>query len=158
MATSLYFFVTYSRKQQENDDIEFVMPEKKSLKPVCIYKEEKFENQKFIYNKVFAIEKPKKTKKNYIFIFEIGDEQYIISFDYSKGTSFVYDVNLDFGKKIIDIRRKINQSKEYHEKMDIFIEALNKNKETQMIQELYKDTIELYSKKKNFLFFDSTIS
>ena len=42
--------------------------------------------------------------------------------------------------------------------MDIFIEALNKNKETQMIQELYKDTIELYSKKKNFLFFDSTIS
>ena len=150
MATSLYFFVTYSRKQQENDDIEFVMPEKKNLKPVCIYKEEKYESQKFIYNKVFAIEKPKKSKKNYSFIFEIDDEQYIISFDCSKGTSFVYDVNLDFGKKIIDIRRKINQSKEYQEKMDIFIEALNKNKETQMIKELYKDTIELYSKKKIF--------
>ena len=67
METSLYFFVTYSRKQQENDDIEFVMPEKKSLKPVCIYKEEKFENQKFIYNKVFAIEKPKKNKKKLYF-------------------------------------------------------------------------------------------
>ena len=152
MATSLYFFVTYSRKQKENDDIEFVMPEKKSLNPVCIYKEEKYESQKFIYNKVFAIEKPKKSKKNYSFIFEIGDEQYIISFDYSKGTSFVYDVNLDFGKKIIDIRRKISQSKEYQEKMEIFIEALNKNKETQMIKELYKDTIELYSKKKIFSF------
>ena len=43
------------------------MPEKKSLKPVCIYKEEKFENQKFIYNKVFAIEKPKKNKKKLYF-------------------------------------------------------------------------------------------
>ena len=82
MATSLYFFVTYSRKQQENNDIEFVMPEKKNLKPICIHKQEKYENHKFIYNKVFAIKKPKKSKKNYSFIFEIGDEQYIISFEY----------------------------------------------------------------------------
>lgn len=154
MSTSIYFFVTYSRKQQEDNDIEFVMPEKKTLKPVCIYKEGKYESQsqKFYYNKIFAIEKSKKPKKSYNFIFEIGDEQYIISFDYSKGTSFVYDVNLDFGKKIIDIRRKINQSKEYQEKMEVFIEALNKNKETQMKKELYKDNIELYSKKKYSLF------
>lgn len=32
--------------------------------------------------------------------------------------------------------------------MDIFIEALKENKEMDMIDELYKDTIELYSKKK----------
>ena len=84
-------------------------------------------------------------------VFEIDDEQYIISFEY-KGNSFIYDVNLDFGKKIIDIRRKINQSKEYKEKMDFFIEALKENKEMDIIDELYKDTIELYSKKKIFSF------
>ena len=36
--------------------------------------------------------------------------------------------------------------------MDIFIEALKENKEMDMIDELYKDTIELYSKKKIFFF------
>ena len=152
MTKSIYFFVTYSRKQKENEsDIEFVVSEKSNLKPVCIYKEEKIEGQRFYYNKIFAIEKPKKNKKNYNFVFEIGDEQYIISFEY-KGNSFIYDVNLDFGKKIIDIRRKINQSKEYKEKMDVFIEALKENKEMERIDELYKDTIELYSKKKIFSF------
>ena len=152
MATSLYFFVSYSRKQKENNDVEFVVPEKNNLKPVCIYEDLKYEGQRFHYNKIFAVEKPKKSKKNFNFVFEIGDEQYVISFDYSKGSSFIYDVNLDFGKKIIDIRRKISQTKEYQEKMDVFIKALEKNNETQMIKELYKDTIELYSKKKIFSF------
>ena len=152
MEKSLYFFVTYSRKQHENDsDIEFVVPEKSNMKPVCIHKEEIVQGQRFYYNKIFAVDKQKKTKKNYNFIFEIGDEQYIISFEY-KGSSFIYDVNLDFGKKIIDIRRKISQNKEYHEKMEVFIEALKKNKEMDKIEELYKDTIELYSKKKIFSF------
>ena len=152
MVKSIYFFVTYSRKQKENEeDIEFVGSEKNNLKPTCIHKAEKFEGQRFYYNKIFAIEKPKKSNKNYNFVFNIDEEQYIISFEY-KGNSFIYDVNLDFGKKIIDIRNKINQNKEYHEKVNVFIEALEENKEMDMIDELYKDTIELYSKKKFFLF------
>ena len=100
MAKKIYFFVTYSRKQKENDsDIEFVISEKNNLKPSCIYKEEKFEGQRFYYNKIFAVEKSKK-KKKYNFIFEIGDEQYIISFEYNENNTFIYDVNLDFGKKL----------------------------------------------------------
>ena len=73
----------------------------------------------FIITKYLHLKNQK--KKNYNFIFEIGDEQYIISFE---NNTFIYDVNLDFGKKIIGIRRKISQIKEYKEKMDIFIEAL----------------------------------
>ena len=53
----------------------------------------------------------KNQKKNYNFIFEIGDEQYIISFEYNENNTFIYDVNLDFGKKIIDIRRKTVKAK-----------------------------------------------
>ena len=152
MQNSIYFFVTYSRKQKVNDDdIEFSVSEKSNLKPVCIFKKESYEGQRFYYDKIYAFEKPKKAKKNYNFIFEIGDEQYIISFEY-KGNSFIYDVNLVFGKKIIDIRRNINQAKEYHEKMNFFIEALEQNKEMDAIEELYKDSIELYSKKKIFSF------
>ena len=37
----------------------------------------------------------------------------MISFD-SKGKTFIYEVNLEVGKKIINIRRKIKQKKEYY--------------------------------------------
>ena len=154
MIKSIYFFITYSSKQKENEendsDIEFVVPEKRNLKPIFIFKKENYENQRYYYNKIYSIDKPKK-KKDYNFIFEKGDEQYIISFSY-QGSSFIYDVNLEFGKKIIDIRRKINQNKEYLEKMETFIDALKKNNEMYLIDELYKDTIKLYSTKKIFSF------
>ena len=153
MVESIYFFVTYARKKIEKEgDIVFDVSKKNNSKPVCIYKEEYIEEQRIYYNKVFAIDKPKKSEnKNYNFVFHIGDDEYIISFEY-KGNSFIYDVNLLFGKTIIDIRRNINQSKEYKEKMEVFIEALKENKEMDKIDELYKVTIELYSKKKIFSF------
>ena len=73
--------------------------------------------------KVFKSKKSKE-KKQY-FELEIEDDKYIISFECKKNT-FVYDVSLECGKKIIiGIRRKVNQnSVDYHEKMNIFIEAL----------------------------------
>ena len=85
------------------------------------------------------------------FEFETNDEKYIISFD-SKGSSFIYDVKLEVGKRIIDIRRKIDQSKEYYQTIEHFIKALEKNGEESLIDELYKETIALYSIKKGFSF------
>ena len=129
MTTSLYFFITYTRKKKENsENVEFIVPEKKSQKPECIFIDEKYENQKYYYNKIFKVDKSTgkgKKKNNFNFEFEIDDEKYIISFD-SQGSTFVYDVNLGAGKKIIDIRRKVPQSKEYKEKIDAFISALKK--------------------------------
>ena len=152
---SLYFFVTYVRKQKENaNDVNFVVPEKKDLKPLCIFIDEQYINQFYYYNKIFKVNKlAGKGKKgnNYYFEFEINDEKYIISFD-SKGANFIYDVSLEVGKKIIVIRRKINQSKEYYQTIEYFIKALEKNGEENIIDELYKETIELYSKKKGFTF------
>ena len=152
---SLYFRITYPRKKKENtNDINFIVPEKDELKPKCIYLEEQFENQIFYYNKIFkakkSIGKGKKIK-NFYFEFETNDEKYIISFD-SKGNNFIYDVNLEVGKRIIDIRRKINQNKEYYETIELFIKALEKDGEENIIDDLYKETIKLYSKKKGFTF------
>lgn len=85
-----------------------------------------------------------KKKNNFNFEFEIADETYKISFD-SQGNTFVYDVNLEEGKKIIIIRRKVSQNKEYIEKIETFITALKDNGEENLIDELYKETINLYS-------------
>ena len=50
-------------------------------------------------------------------VYEIKDEKYAISFD-SKGKTFIYEVNLEVGKRIINIRRKINQMKEYYQTIE----------------------------------------
>ena len=98
---SIYFFVKYNSTQKENTkDIDFVVPEKSNLKPVCIYIDDQYENQIYYYNKIFKVNKlAGKGKKgnNYYFEFETNDEKYIISFD-SKGSSFIYDVKLEVGK------------------------------------------------------------
>ena len=101
--------------------------------------------------KVFKAKKSKE-KKTYIFAFEIDDEKYTISFEGKKST-FIYDVILETGKKIIDIKRKINQNNvDYHEKMNFFIKALKKDGEENKLDNLFKETIDLYSKKKGFGF------
>ena len=153
MTSWLYFSISYPRKNKENAK-DIIYGNKKD-KLDCIFNEEDFPNQIYYYKKIFKADKSLgtgKNKTNYHFEFEIGDEKYIISFD-SKGSTFIYDVVLETGKRILDIRRKIDQNiVEYNEKMDNFIEALKKSREESKIDELYKDTINLYTKKKGFSF------
>ena len=77
MTTSLYFFITYTRKQKENsEDVEFIVSDNKSQKPECLFVDEKYENQKYYYNKVFKVDKSMgkgKKKNNFNFEFEIAD-------------------------------------------------------------------------------------
>ena len=55
---SLYFFITYSRKQKENQkEIEFVVPKENELKPSNIYQEEIIKSPYYIYNKIFKVSK-----------------------------------------------------------------------------------------------------
>ena len=69
---SLYFFVTYVRKQKENaNDVNFVVPEKKDLKPLCIFIDEQYINQFYYYNKIFKVNKlAGKGKKGNNYYFE----------------------------------------------------------------------------------------
>ena len=123
----LYFFISYEKNQKEDEsDIDIILKENNELK--CIYVDEKYEDQIYYCNRIFKISKSSgKTKKgnNYYFEFKKDDDQYILKFD-SKGKTFIYDVILEVGKKMIDIRRKINQNKEYYETIDFFIKALEK--------------------------------
>ena len=155
MKASLYFFILYDRPEKVSDsDISFVVPEKKSEMPECLYTYEKYDDKKYKYNKIYKVDKSlgKGEKKNeYYFEFIIKEEKYRISFD-SKGNTFVYDIRLVFGKKILEIVRNISQNKEYIKKTEIFIEALKENKEETLIDTLYKETLHLYKKKKGFSF------
>ena len=162
MESFIYFFISYTKPKQENlSDIKFVVPEKKEQKPECIHTEELYDKKSYNYKRIFKVNKSAakgKKASNYYFEFETGEYKYIISFD-SKGSTFVYDVTLEVEKKRIEIRRKVSQnSVEYYEKLDDFEAALKKNGEENKIDELFEQTINLYSKKKGFSLLISYLS
>ena len=154
----IYFFISYPRKERVNDeDIDFVVPDNESEKPECIYNDEKYENGCYYYKKIYKVIKNSKSANvkeiDYYYEFEIDDTKYIISFSCTKDIFFIYDVNLEWGKTDIEIRRKINQNKVgYIDKLNNFKEALVNSKETDKIKELYIETVDLYSQKKGFYF------
>ena len=149
----LYFLITYKKESKENNnDINFVVPEKNELKPICIYVDEQYENLSYYYNKIFKVNKSVgkgKEGNNYYFELEINNEKHIIHFD-SKGLTFIYEVNLEVWEKITGNPKKISQNKEYYETIEYFIKAFEKNGEERLIDDLCKEAIELYANEKDF--------
>ena len=156
MEEFLYFFIAYPRFQEENpNNIYFRNPRKKEDNPELYYSDHEKINKTYHYKKIFKAKIHKSSK--YEFSFLIGDDKYEITFD-SGGDKFIYDVSLEYGLKIINVRRKIPQNKiEYKDKMEFFIKAIKEKEDEKTIEkkfdDLFKDTIKSYSKKKGFHFF-----
>ena len=93
-----------------------------------------------------------KGKKSYKIEYIQGEDSYDILFS-TKENSFVYETELKKGNKYLDniIKEDINQKIiPLHNKLDIFLEALKENQESNKIEKLYSETIDLYKKKKKF--------
>ena len=156
MEGCLYFIISYSRFEKENDkNFYYIIPEDDINKPKCIYSVDEHKNDIFYYNKVFKVKKSlnqEKDKNLYYFEFKINDDKYKISFD-SKGIIFIYDLLLQSETKLllfISSWETIEINLEYYEKLDYFIKALEKNDETDKLNELYKETLKIYEDDKSF--------
>lgn len=116
-------------------------------------------NGSFIEHNTFKLniikkekEKDKKSSTNYKLEYTIGEDSYEISFSVKENT-FVYEPELKKGNKYIDniVKESIDQDIILlQDKLDIFLEALEKNNETNKKEKLYEETITLYEKKKKF--------
>ena len=94
----------------------------------------------------------RKGEKEYTIKFISGDYVYIISFD-SKKKSFIYSPDLK--KRHIYLDNIPDEPIEQniitlYNKLDIFLEALDKNNENKKKEKLFEDSIYLYEKKKKF--------
>ena len=153
-AKEIYFIVLYKKKAiEKKNDFIFSKNEFKIENIYNKWKEEK--RDQLIYQKVFKLYNnvDKMGKKKEIKIeFEIGSHKYAISFNV-ENRIFYYDIELTeeikylslFAKKTVD-QNFLN----YFQKLEVFSEALKKNKEEDKIDKLYEETIKLYSKKKGF--------
>ena len=151
---SIYFIILTPSEEKINfDDLKFLS----DIEPQKIYNTNiEKENGSYLSHNVFKLDIKKKENNKkaieYQLQYEIGEESYDIIFDY-KDSSFIYEVQLKKGNKFIDniIKRKIEQNKiPLHYKLDIFLEALRKNNESDKIELLFEETIKLYKTKKKF--------
>ena len=87
--------------------------------------------------------------------YEIGEILYDIFFEV-KNNMFIYEIKLqEYNKLLNNIPIKdIDQNQiTIQNKLDIFLEALEKNNEINKIEILYKETIDLYKTKKRIVLF-----
>ena len=152
----IYFIIYYQREQQENPK-ELVF-EENNIIPKNILTNELRGERVFIYIKVFKFYRKIKdnnlnNNKSYCLNFEIGKDDYIISFK-SKKNSFIFDVELKKHIKILKMNKQIIDQKNinYYDKFELFLEALKKNNEEDKIESFYKEAIDLFKKKKGFSF------
>lgn len=100
-------------------------------------------------------------KKNVELVYYYGEEldKYFITLEVNDKT-FIYDVEFKIGHRYLPIIVPIviKQDIKYQDKLDLFLEAFENIKEESKNQELYKETIDLYSKKSSFSFLISLFS
>lgn len=157
---NIYFMLVFP-KEQNLDFNKLIFISTKEFEPKIIY-EKKIEkdNESFIEHKVFKLNtkniidqknKGDKAKKIHHEIrYEIGDDEYVISFD-TKENSFVYDTGLKKGNKYLHtiVPENIDQNIiQIYNKLEIFVQALGNNKN--QIYKLYEETIHLYKTKGKF--------
>ena len=152
----IYFIVLIPSEEKINfDDLKLLS----EIEPEIIYKSSIGKGKgTFLFHNVFKmiikkIEKNKKTVQNTL-QYEIGEQSYDISFNFTKET-FIYEIKLLKGNKFLGniVKRNINQNIiPLHYKLDIFLEALKKNNEIDKIEILYEETIILYKEKKILVF------
>ena len=155
----IYFIIKYKLNRKEPDNLNF-SDECESIPKIILNKEIPTNNNKYAYKKVFKYKNvgaKKKVQLNFFYGKEI--DKYMISFEVKEKT-FIYDVEFKKGHRYLSkiVPDDINQDIKYQDKLDLFLEALKKIKEENKIEELYKETIELYSKKSKFSFLISLLS
>jgi len=161
---TIYFVVlipkeieTENKKEESPIELNFIT----DVVPEIIYEKEiSKEDGTTLIHRIFKFKMKKeeidlaeKGKKNsYTFKYIIGNDVYTISFS-AKKNYFIYDiyfikedyyidniVPLDISQKIIPL----------YNKLEIFLEALQKNNELNKIEKLYEEAIDLYKSEKKF--------
>ena len=153
----IYFIISYTLKKKEDPNELAFSKECESIPNDILTKEIKINNNKFAYKKVLKYKHIGGKKVELVYYYGEELDKYIITFEIKekdKDKTFIYDVDFKKGHRYLPdiVPQNIKQDIKYQDKLDLFLEALEKNGEKSKNHELYKETIELYSKKSSFSF------
>ena len=156
--TEIYLLISYPIKKEDYGSKNELVIKDNNIK--CIYSN-KIENNSDNQNiKIFQFKFINPKKKTIVLEFAIENsntekDEYKIKFDYNskefKEVSFIYDLNL-YLKKDFSNDKSIPQNLDYTIKMNHYIKSLTEADQSNKLNYLYNDTIELYSKHPKFEF------
>ena len=144
----VYFLISFERKKTERDEvIEFTDKENTAE---CLFTKEEEKEKNLFFIKIFKGNYYKKEKRSNISLpFKIKEDEYEISFTITN--TFIYNINLKLINSFYGANYEIEQSIiEYYEKLSLYDECLTEKNAEDKKDILYADTINLYSKIKNF--------
>ena len=139
-----YFFILCLKKvysEEANDKVQFTNSKEKDNIPKCILTKEK---DNFIV-KIFKFT-PSAHETQFKFEFLYDGKNYELTLDRLRDKTFLFDVDTNNKRKLDQIKIDIS------EKMNCFAEALNTQKESEKINILYDDALNLFIKKPSFEF------
>ena len=137
----IFFLICLGKSTSQNDDVKFTDPKDNS--PECIATNEANNNT----IKIFKFLDKTKNNNKVTFEFSYDKKKYKIVLGNIKEKTFIFDVSITRD----DLR--YDQSKiEFPEKMEYFIEALDKKNGDNKLISLYNDSINLCIKKPKYLF------
>ena len=152
MEPYLYLIIFHQKKEKENSiELDFESQEDKSQQPLCIYSTKVSENGVFYHIKILKMKKSSikiSEDKKYSYEFEISENRrYRIIFkDIDK--SFIYDSYLEIYDGVLRITTEKNL--EYDRIFYYFLKVLENNKDENLTDTLYNETLDLYLKEGNF--------
>ena len=146
----IYFIISNSSEEKINfSDLKCIS----EIHPKIIYEKSVDKGKvSFLFHHVFKLVLKKSENHKYKVQYEIGEILYDIFFEV-KNKIFIYEIKLqEYNKLLNNIPIKdIDQNQiTIQNKLDIFLEALEKNNEINKIEILYKETIDLFKTKKKF--------
>ena len=139
----VYLLISFSlekNKDEANDEINF---QEKNAKIICLEKNDKEKIYEYKVIIEYTLENPKKNKQHKL-EFKIGEKDYAINFVYIN-IHFIYELELYNVDKFYKFEKKQNQSMNYSEKFNLFYNSLKKLEQQSLYDDLYNDTIDLYS-------------
>jgi len=153
----IYFMVLILKEEikETSNELNFTS----EIEPEIIYEKEiEKENGSVFECKVFKFKvKKKEANENeilYTIEYLIGNDIYTIRFN-NKENSFIYDIDLKkrdyYFDNIVPLNIDQNVIPLYN-KLEVFLEALEKNNETNKIEKLFEEAVGLYKLKKNLIF------
>ena len=140
----LYLLINYQFDKQKKESDNVICFQENDAKIVYSEKQEKEDINENKAITEYNLANPKK-KKEYILKFQIADKNYSIHFGCKNTNHFIYDLELFEVDIFYGLENKITQYMSYTQKFNIFLNFLNKLGQENLYDELYYDTINIYS-------------
>lgn len=139
----MYLLISYSLEKNKNESNDEIIIQEKNAKIICSEKNDKEKISEYTVIIEYTLENPKKNKQ-YKLEFKIDEKDYSINFEYNNN-HFIYELELYSVDNFLKIEKKITQTMNYPQKFNFFHKSIKKLEQQSLYDDLYNDTINLYS-------------